>query len=70
MGEKKGWQEQLEMGEWVVQQSKKGMYMLLSFVVMTKFCCHAMFIVCLWRRLAPRLIRLGVVRVVRRHKLP
>jgi hypothetical protein len=34
MGEEKGWQEQLEMGEWVVQPSKKGMYMLLSFVVM------------------------------------
>jgi len=34
MGEEKGWQEQLAMGEWVVQQSKKGMYMLQSFIVM------------------------------------
>jgi len=40
------------------------------YVYATKFCCHAMFIVCLWRRLAARLIRLGVVRVVGRHKSP
>ena len=35
---------------------------LQKFVYATKFCCHGYFRICLWRRLASRLIRLGVVR--------
>jgi len=40
------------------------------YVHTTKFCCHGYILGCLWRRLAARLIRLGVVRGVGRHESP
>ena len=51
----------LEKGECMVQQHNKVVYMLLNFAVM------GLFRICLWHRLAARLIRLGVVRGVGRH---
>jgi hypothetical protein len=33
LGEEKGWQEQLERGECMVQQLNESMYMLLNFAV-------------------------------------
>jgi len=41
------------------------------YVYATKFfCCHSIFRIPLWRHLAARLIRLGVVRGVGRHESP
>lgn len=40
------------------------------YVYATKFCYDGMFRICLWRRLAARLIRLGVVRGVGRRESP
>jgi len=40
------------------------------YVHTTKFCYDGMFRICLWRRLAARLIHLGIVRGVGRHESP